>query len=211
MAMVQKAGDEQNKLAGVITLEDIIEEIIQEEINDETDVVTDNVKRERRHSTAVQTGKGLARFLNVPDKAPITPQMLLASTQYICAQMPNACGHMNTLCASTLQRLVTNGVRRWTPAPALDNDIVEPLVLYANNVPANKFILILEGRVHVTIGQVSDVSVRTHTCSELSNIRDRTVFLLWSGGVGSCVAIDPHTRRTHIIVNAKHAQCTRDQ
>jgi metal transporter CNNM len=159
MAMVQKivepeeGGDPFFELTGVVTLEDIIEEIIQAEINDETDVITDNVHRTKRKA---QIAGNVSRFINSQsaEKGSITPQMLLAAVQYMSAQLPSF--ESTRISPGVLQRLVMNSVRHWS-APPLDS-ILSPMhtarVLYTKGKPEEKFVLMLEGRVLVTIGQV---------------------------------------------------------
>lgn len=85
---------------------------------------------------------------------------------------------------AVLQRLVLANSRQWqAPSMAAIEEQVPPRYLYRKGVPDDKFTLMLEGRVLVTIGQVCIHPLLiaqsiTHCAAERADVRDGPVLPL---------------------------------
>uniref|UniRef100_A0A914WFY6 CNNM transmembrane domain-containing protein n=1 Tax=Plectus sambesii TaxID=2011161 RepID=A0A914WFY6_9BILA len=150
LAMVQRLaesteGDPHYQLTGVVTLEDILEEILQAEIMDETDAVTDNVQR--AHRLDVQA-RDLTRILEIDSAimANISMQLRLAAVQWLTANQPAL--HPNLIAHNILERLVRQNVHMIDFGNRSRNS-----TLFTKDQLSERFILILEGRVQVSIGK----------------------------------------------------------
>lgn len=76
-------GDPFYETIGLVTLEDVIEELIQAEIMDETDVFTDNRTKIRRLRPRKQDFSYFIERRNDNQKIRISPQLTLATFQYL--------------------------------------------------------------------------------------------------------------------------------
>lgn len=154
MAFVQriindKDVDPYNEIIGVVTLEDVIEEIMQMEINDETDTLTDNRRKRRRKEAQVR--KDFSHFTNLGTGDSsfniVTPQLCLAAYQYLATTVePFSPKHLSD---SILKRLLSQKI--FYKVRLEDDDSLKRL--YTTGEPADYFIMILEGRVHVVCGK----------------------------------------------------------
>ncbi|CAI4233125.1 unnamed protein product [Auanema sp. JU1783] len=159
LAMVQRIvqkgdGDPHYELVGVVTLEDIVEEILQAEIVDETDAVMDNVHRTRRRGAQARDISSLVDG-DEPSRV-ISVQMLLVTMQWLTSNQ--RAFHQDMISQTVLERLIRQHCRKveLSHLPDMyDSKTVIPRTakLYSKQDYSDKFILILEGRAMVTIGQ----------------------------------------------------------
>lgn len=154
MALVQKLYDDVDvdpycETIGIVTLEDVIEEIMQMEINDETDTLTDNRKKRRRKDAQVR--KDFSHFTNLgtgdSSLNVVTPQLCLAAYQFLATTVePFSSKYLSD---SILRRLLSQKIFYKV---RLEDDESKRR-LYKAGLPVDYFIMILEGRVHVTCGK----------------------------------------------------------
>lgn len=154
MALVQKLYDDVDvdpycETIGIVTLEDVIEEIMQMEINDETDTLTDNRKKRRRKDAQVR--KDFSHFTNLgtgdSSLNVVTPQLCLAAYQFLATTVePFSPKYLSD---SILRRLLSQKIFYKV---RLEDDESKRR-LYKAGLPVDYFIMILEGRVHVTCGK----------------------------------------------------------
>lgn len=154
MAIVLRVMDDGDKdpfyeVTGIVTLEDVIEEIMQMEINDETDTLTDNRRKRRRKEAQVR--KDFSQFTNLGSGDSsfnvVTPQLCLAAYQYLATTVePFSSKYLSD---SVLKRLLSQKIFYKV---RLEDDETQRR-LYTAGEPADYFIMILEGRVHVVCGK----------------------------------------------------------
>lgn len=148
------------EITGIVTLEDVIEEILQTEIVDETDTLSDNRMKRRRkdihpkdYSDFAKIGGGLGR------DTVVSPQMALAAFQFLSCAIDAF--KENAMSPATLRKLMAQKVYFTVRVSQDDDDDASDetpandhaVNLYQNGTPADFFILIIEGRVRVTVGR----------------------------------------------------------
>lgn len=159
-------GDPYHDTVGLVTLEDIIEEIIQQEINDETDVVTDNKSKKKRKKERYRD-KDFKMFLGTKThhRVFISPQMSLAILQFLTTSVRPFFPEF--VSQRTLQKLLNMDVYRQIKVSKpssvnkntnlMDENIEDntdaEFVIMRKGIPCDFFVLVLEGRVEIKIGQ----------------------------------------------------------
>ncbi|KAG5875811.1 hypothetical protein JTB14_017544 [Gonioctena quinquepunctata] len=145
-------GDPFYETIGLITLEDVIEELIQAEIMDETDVFTDNRSKRKRHAERRQDFTVFAEKREPSKTMRISPQLTLAAYQYLSTSVEPF--HPNVISETILRRLLKQDIvmhikksKEWRSDPAN--------VIYDQGKSVDFFVIILEGRVEVTVGKES--------------------------------------------------------
>lgn len=157
LAIVQRInsegeGDPTYEAVGLISLEDVIEEIIQSEIRDEFDIIRDSrLKRMRRKETLAAVGnamKDLTIFFNTDiDACDVSPQLTLATYQYLSTNLDVF--NRKLISENVLHRLIRQNVIKTKPGEAYE----QIKYLFQKNREADYFILILEGKALITVGE----------------------------------------------------------
>uniref|UniRef100_A0A1I8EKC6 CNNM transmembrane domain-containing protein n=1 Tax=Wuchereria bancrofti TaxID=6293 RepID=A0A1I8EKC6_WUCBA len=160
LAMVQRIVESEEtdpayELVGLVTLEDIVEEILQAEIVDETDVVMDNVHRIRRRNAQALDLAACLLEEDGPSRI-ISVQMELVTMQWLATNQHAF--NPDLISPNVLEKLIRQHVRRveFSHLPDMNDPktvIPRTAKLYTKQEPSERFILILEGRAMVTIGQ----------------------------------------------------------
>ncbi|XP_076759804.1 metal transporter uex isoform X2 [Xylocopa sonorina] len=157
MAFVQRVnnegeGDPFYEVIGLVTLEDVIEELIQAEIMDETDVFTDNrTKRRRQARHKIQDFTVFAEKKE-NQRIHISPQLTLAMFQYLSTTVDAF--KPDTISETILRRLLKQDIIYHIKVKSREkarNDAAA--VIYQQGKAVDYFVLILEGRVEVTVGK----------------------------------------------------------
>lgn len=142
-------GDPFYETVGLVTLEDVIEELIQAEIMDETDVYTDNRTKVRRDRTQKQDFTLFAERRDV-HRLRISPQLTLATFQYLTTSVDAF--KSDIISETILRRLLNQDVVHNIKCKGKDKN--DPsMFIYQQGKPADFFVLVLEGRVEVTVGR----------------------------------------------------------
>uniref|UniRef100_A0A182J2L4 Uncharacterized protein n=1 Tax=Anopheles atroparvus TaxID=41427 RepID=A0A182J2L4_ANOAO len=156
MAFIQSVnsdgdGDPFYETHGLITFEDVIEELIQAEIVDETDVYTDNRRKVRRDRIKRQDFTQFAQDRDTNAQyLRISPNLKLATFQYLSTSVEPF--RPEYVSEAVLRRLLTqNIVHQIKFNHAEKNDPRYNIITCGTQVDC--FILILEGRVEVTVGK----------------------------------------------------------
>ncbi|KAJ8703796.1 hypothetical protein PYW07_013090 [Mythimna separata] len=156
MAFVQRIeegdGDPVYETVGLVTLEDVIEEMIQAEIVDETDVISDN-RTKKRLTRPVNKFQDLAAFAGHHEhqRVHVSPQLVLATFQFLNTSVePFRVEHISE---TVLRRLLKQDVIQHIKLRG-DEDRNDPKrYVFSEGKPVDYFVLILEGRVEVTVGR----------------------------------------------------------
>ncbi|XP_049821348.1 unextended protein isoform X2 [Aethina tumida] len=143
-------GDPFYETVGLITLEDVIEELIQAEIMDETDVFTDNRTKRKRNAERRQDFSVFAERRGESSRIRISPQLTLAAYQYLSTTVEPF--HPHVISETILRRLLKQDIvfhikknKEWRTDPAN--------IIYQQGKAVDYFVIILEGRVEVTVGK----------------------------------------------------------
>ncbi|XP_026313925.1 metal transporter CNNM2-like [Hyposmocoma kahamanoa] len=144
-------GDPFYETIGLVTLEDVIEEMIQAEIVDETDVFLDNRSKRRRNRPANKL-QDLAAFAERHEhqRIHISPQLTLATFQFLSTSVEAF--RPDTVSETVLRRLLRQDVIHHIKLKGKTKKDPSTYV-YHQGKPVDYFVLILEGRVEVTVGR----------------------------------------------------------
>ncbi|KAL4714243.1 hypothetical protein ACJJTC_009595 [Scirpophaga incertulas] len=144
-------GDPFYETIGLVTLEDVIEEMIQAEIVDETDVFMDNRTKRRRNrpQNKLQDFTAFAeRHEN--QHIHISPQLTLATFQFLSTSVDAF--RPDTVSETVLRRLLKQDVIHNIKLKGKMKKDASTFV-FQQGKPVDYFVLILEGRVEVTVGR----------------------------------------------------------
>lgn len=146
-------GDPFYETVGIVTLEDVIEELIQAEIMDETDVYTDNRSKQRR-SERMHHNADFSLFSerNMNQRVHISPQLNYAAFQFLHTSVDAF--KPENISESVLLRLLKQDIIFHIKVKDKEKMKDDPsCVIYQQGKQTDYFVLILEGRVEVTVGR----------------------------------------------------------
>lgn len=146
---INNEGEPYSETIGLITLEDVIEELIQAEIMDETDI-TDN-RSTTKLKAQLEKSDTYTAFAERREiqRIHITPQLSSASFQYLSTYVDAF--KPECISPTILHRLLNQDVIFHIKCKGKDKN--DPsFVIFEQGKPADYFVLILEGRVEVTVG-----------------------------------------------------------
>ncbi|XP_034666172.1 metal transporter CNNM4 isoform X1 [Drosophila subobscura] len=142
-------GDPFYETVGLVTLEDVIEELIQAEIVDETDVFVDNRTKVKRNRYKKADFSAFAERREI-QAVRISPQLTLATFQYLSTAVDAF--KKDVISEPILRRLLNQDVFHNIKSKGKSKD--DPsLYIFTQGKAVDFFVLILEGRVEVTIGK----------------------------------------------------------
>ncbi|XP_067621464.1 unextended protein isoform X2 [Eurosta solidaginis] len=142
-------GDPFYETIGLVTLEDVIEELIQAEIVDETDVYIDNRTKVRRTRAKKPDFSAFAERRE-NQKIRVSPQLTLATFQYLSTSVDAF--KKEVISETILRRLLNQDIIHAIKCKGKSKD--DPrLFIYQQGKAVDFFVLILEGRVEVTVGK----------------------------------------------------------
>ncbi|XP_060809108.1 unextended protein [Amyelois transitella] len=144
-------GDPFYETIGLVTLEDVIEEMIQAEIVDETDVFMDN-RTKRRRNRPQNKLQDFAAFAERHENQHIhiSPQLTLATFQFLSTSVDAF--RPDTVSETVLRRLLRQDVIQHIKVKGKTKKDPSTYV-FQQGKPVDYFVLILEGRVEVTVGR----------------------------------------------------------
>ncbi|RVE44514.1 hypothetical protein evm_010843 [Chilo suppressalis] len=156
MAFVQRIeegdGDPIYETVGLVTLEDVIEEMIQAEIVDESDVISDN-RTKKRLPRPANKFQDIAAFAghHQNQRVHVSPQLVLATFQFLSTSVDPFRPEM--ISETVLRRLLKQDVIQHIKLRG-DEDKNDPKrFVFQEGKSVDYFVLILEGRVEVTVGR----------------------------------------------------------
>ncbi|CAF4939802.1 unnamed protein product [Pieris macdunnoughi] len=155
MAFVQRIeegdGDPVYETVGLLTLEDVIEEMIQAEIVDESDVISDN-RTKKRLLRPLNKLHDIAAFAgHQHQRVHVSPQLILATFQFLSTSVdPFRC---DMISETVLRRLLKQDVIQHIKLRGDEEKNDPKRFVYQEGKPSDYFVLILEGRVEVTVGR----------------------------------------------------------
>ncbi|XP_049283336.1 unextended protein isoform X2 [Anopheles funestus] len=144
-------GDPFYETLGLITMEDVLEELIQAEIIDETDVYTDNRSKIRRKCikrSDIPTFVHRSLDTDV-QRLRIGPQLMFATYQYISTAV--TAFKRNVMSETILRRLLNQNIYHQIKIKSKDRKDRVDIINRGTSI--DYFVLILEGRVEVTVGK----------------------------------------------------------
>ncbi|XP_075221674.1 metal transporter uex isoform X6 [Lycorma delicatula] len=144
-------GDPFYETVGIITLEDVIEELIQAEIMDETDVWTDNRTKHRRSARNIKQDFTAFAERSEVQRIHISPQLTLATFQYLSTSVDPF--KPEVISESVLSRLLKQDIIHHIKVKKDKSKNDPDTIIYQQGKPVDYFVLILEGRVEVTVGR----------------------------------------------------------
>ncbi|CAK1587465.1 unnamed protein product [Parnassius mnemosyne] len=155
MAFVQRIeegdGDPVYETVGLVTLEDVIEEMIQAEIVDETDVISDN-RTKKRLTRPLNKFQDLAAFAgHQAHRVHVSPQLVLAAFQFLNTSVDPFRPEM--ISETVLRRLLKQDVIQHIKLRGDEEKNDPKRYVFQEGKPVDYFVLILEGRVEVTVGR----------------------------------------------------------
>ncbi|CAB3224459.1 unnamed protein product [Arctia plantaginis] len=156
MAFVQRIeegeGDPVYETIGLVTLEDVIEEMIQAEIVDESDVFSDN-RTKKRLLRPVNKFQDLAAFAGHHEhqRVHVSPQLTLATFQFLNTSVDPF--RSDLISETVLRRLLKQDVIQHIKLRGDEEKNDPKRYVFQEGKPVDYFVLILEGRVEVTVGR----------------------------------------------------------
>ncbi|XP_052863560.1 unextended protein [Anopheles cruzii] len=144
-------GDPFYETIGLVTLEDVIEELIQAEIIDETDVFTDNTRKVRRDRIKRQDFTVFAQSRDTnTQRLRISPQLTLATFQYLTTTVDAF--KSDYVSDTILRRLLNQDIVHHIKFKGKEKNDARTSII-TRGTQLDYFVLILEGRVEVTVGK----------------------------------------------------------